>query len=611
MDYVRYIDSPKVDDRIGFMIETYDDKGVLKNPYLINKVTIYRLEHHVSKNELSLETKKFNPELLKAHDQLQEEIRQNPTTDNVERLKNLLTQLDKTADVRKINYANARIVMQTISPLWTYDLKKTHVANIRDNIGIIQGKFLFLWTAKGMREGTYFIQWEWKNAIDGAIHTTEKVFTLYPAEEKIHSVYRHFAPREKYNFLLEKYVPKMYRVQTTPNDRTPEVVRKFNKVVGQMFLELDDLAVGLVDLLDPMFTPEGFLPAIANFFNLELKTTSVTAWRNQIKNAVPLYKKKGTAEGLKQALDKANVKLIKITNLWQVISPYTWVEGFVTEKDIWTNNEVLGHLTKKPLKDAKIEVYLKSSETKEYFSLPENVVYFQETLVPEPKIAVVWNGGAHQPPIELFAGDVVKIRYSYNKMPTDAGSIEGYIEDLPLADQRDETKVRYPIKNWNVKLIEEDDPLFDLVIPERHSFYTPVTYGKTRTTFLYSEKAFNMDTYNGSLYNSNNPCDMDKDFLDPCSGGQSSKFNVHLEFEHVDDEKIMEAKDIITDYSPFHAVLHNMKISSRITDFVLPPAEKITGEVKTKPVGDKVAVNEAIYCQITYKDGTVKKGRVV
>ena len=115
-----------------------------------------------------------------------------------------------------------------------------------------------------------------------------------------------------------------------------------------------------------------------------------------------------------------------------------------------------------------------------------------------------------------------------------------------------------------------------------------------------------------SLYNSINPCDMDKDFLDHCSGGQSSKFNIHLEFNQVDDEKIAEAKEIIIDYSPFHAILHKMKISSRVDDFILPPVEKIKSEVKTKSsTGEKIGCSEAIYCQIKYKDGKIESGRLV
>jgi phage tail P2-like protein len=403
----------------------------------------------------------------------------------------------------------------------------------------------------------------------------------------------------------------MYLVQTTPVDITPRILVNFNKTVAQMFLELDDLAVGLVDMLNPTYIPEGFLPVIANFFNIQLRSSHPAAWRNQIKHAMPLFKKKGTAEGLKTALDKAGIRLLKLTNLWQVVSPYTWTDGFLIEKDI-QSSDIIGFLSKKPITNTELEITIKSSETKEYFLLPNNIIHLQEILVPEHRIAVMWNGSSQNPAIELFKGDIIKVNYKYNKIPETSQSLENYIKTLPLADQRDEVKVRYPVKNWNVKLIEEDDPLFDLLISERHPFQNTVTYGKIRTTFLYSEKAFNMDTYNGSLYNSNNPCDMDKNFLDSCSNGQSSKFNVHLEFEQIDDDKVTEAKEIITDFSPFHAVLHKVKINSNVSDFVVP-VEKIKNEIKNKNTksGDDVGCSEAIYCQIKYKNGKIENGRLV
>lgn len=139
-----------------------------------------------------------------------------------------------------------------------------------------------------------------------------------------------------------------------------------------------------------------------------------------------------------------------------------------------------------------------------------------------------------------------------------------------------------------------------------------VVFGKIRTTFLYSEKVWNMDTYNGSLYNSNNPCDLDKDFLDTCSACQSSKFNVHLEIGQVSDDKILEVMDILKDYMPFHAVLHHMIINSKIVDVVLPPDETIKGNSRDKgKSGEKITTSEAIYCEIKYKDGKKFQGRIV
>ena len=606
MNYVKYTDSPKVEDIVGFELETYDDNGILKNPHLIEKISVYHIEKNSHYNDRSLESKDFNPELEEVYDSLQKVIQLNPSPEGFNKLKSLKTTLNATAKKRWILYSDAKLTMETPSPLWTEDLKIKYIENLKD------GKFLFIWLPKDVREGNYIIKWSWKSTKDGKTKFSEKLFTLYPANQKIKSIYKKFVPREKYNLLFDKYIPSMYRVKTTPNDITPQVLTKLNKAIAQFLLELDDLAVGVIDLLNPTYIPDGFLPVMANMYNLELRSLNPFAWRNQIKHAVPLYKKKGTLEGLREAFDKAGIKLIKLTNLWQVVSPYTWVDGFVIDKDIGANNNIIGTLSRRPLKNEELEIFIKSSNTKEYFLLPPNIVYLQDILVPEPKISVIWNGSINDPIIELFKGDVIKVRYKYNKIPKDAESLEDYIENLPLADQRDEKTVKYPMKNWNVKLIEDDDPLFDLLIPERHAFHNPVTYGKIRTTFLYSEKAFNMDTYNGSLYNSINPCDMDKDFLDYCSGGQSSKFNVHLEFNQVDDEKIKEAKEIIIDYSPFHAILHKMKISSRVDDFVLPPVEKIKSKVKSKPsTSDKVECSEAIYCQIKYKNGKIESGRIV
>lgn len=585
MNYIRYTDSPKTDDVVGFLMETYDDNGLLKNPYVFEQVTIFHIERSGAKrNERFIEMQELPPSL----EGVQAELMR-------------CGQPMKLKSTNRTYYSEAKMILSTIKPLWTEGGK--NLLSRQE-----EGKFLFLWIPKGLREGTYMVRWDWRNSENGKLNSVERLFTLQPANEKISSIYRNFVPREKYNFLFDKYIPPMYRIQTTPHDITPEVLVRFNRSIAQMLLELDDLAVGLVDLLSPTYIPDGFLPAFANFFNIQLRSNNTTAWRNQIKHALPLFKKKGTIEGLSEALDKAGIRLLDLTNLWQVVSPYTWTDGFVIEKD---DAGIVGHLSRRPIEDADLEVSIKSAETEEYFPLPSTVVSLQEILVPEPTIAVMWNA-ANAQNLRVFKGDVIKVSYNYKKIPEDAKTVENYIRSLPLADQRNEAKVKYPMKNWNVKLIEETDPMFDLLITERHPFYNPVTYGKIRTTFLYSEKAFNMDAYNGSLYNSNNPCDMDKDFMDQCSGGQSSKFNVHLEFDNVSDERIEEAKEIIIDYAPFHAVLHSMKVSSRINDFIVPPVEKIKSEVKKLPqAGDKVQYKDEVYCQIKYKDGRVINGRLV
>ena len=117
-----------------------------------------------------------------------------------------------------------------------------------------------------------------------------------------------------------------------------------------------------------------------------------------------------------------------------------------------------------------------------------------------------------------------------------------------------------------------------------------------------------MDTYNGSLRNSVTPCDIDKDFLDECSYGQSSKFNVDLEIENLSDDRIAETKEIIREYSPFHAMLHQMRVTGKVNDFILPPNETVDYLIKGDKSApkDKVDVGENIAYQIRWKDGKVE-----
>ncbi len=604
MNYVNYKNLPKIGDIVGFDLETYDDNGLLKNPYSFEKVNVYFIEKSIHNNERHIDEVNYNSSLLETYEQMRNE-------DGVSEkdLKKLKKRLDETAQITKVYYSDSKLVMSTKGILWEENSKLNKIKNLKYKDKELSGKFLFLWKPLGMREGQHLIRWEWKSTKEGKLKIAEKFFNLYPSADKVTSLYSKFVPREKYEFLMDKYIPKMYRIKTSTKDITPEVMVKLNRAIAQAFLEFDDLAVGLSDLLDPNFIPSDFLSLMANFFNVELKSSSVTAWRSQIRHSIPLFKKKGTFNGLKEALDKSGIRLNNLKNLWQVVSPYTWTDGFVIDKDIGVNKEIIGYLTRKP-KDNNIELHLRSSESNKYFVLDKKFIELQETFVPENRIAVIWNGGNDSDAIELFKGDGIKIKYFYNKIPDDAVSLEGYINSLPLADKRDETKVKYPLKNWNVRLIEEDDPFFKLLITERHPFSNPIVYGKVRTTFLYSEKAFNMDTFNGSLYNSNNPCDMDKDFIDNCSSGQSSKFNIEVEVDTVTNDKIKYIKEIVTDYSPFHAVLNNIKVNSRITDLVLPPEESIKTKIG-KSKGDKVECQENVFCKVKYKDGRTFEGRLI
>ena len=83
-------------------------------------------------------------------------------------------------------------------------------------------------------------------------------------------------------------------------------------------------------------------------------------------------------------------------------------------------------------------------------------------------------------PIILEEGDSIRVLYEVIEVPAGSQSLEDFIRSLPLADQRDERDQEYPLKNWNVRLIEEDDPLFPVAIPTRHPFAADVVWGKNQ-----------------------------------------------------------------------------------------------------------------------------------
>jgi phage tail P2-like protein len=601
----KYTDSPTTNDTIIFDLNTENDDGMFVDPFSVEKVVIFYLEKNTNVNNKKIEKKFYNPDLQKNYEEQKTIVSNFPTLENIKILKDLKTKLEITASTSQLYYKEAQFAMSTPSPLWTIDGKVRNIVNFIDpNKNNIPGRFFFAWLPQdNMREGTYIIRWEWKLEEKGKIKSAEKIFTIVADSKELKHSNLSLPPRDKYDFLLTKYIPAMYFVKTKPNDLTPYVIEKLNKSVSQGFLEIEDMAIKLFTLLDPDCIKTNFLPLLANTFGLTLRSDDTDAWRNQIRGVLGLYKKKGTINGLKQALDKAGITFLKLTNLWQVISNCNWTDGFLIDKDVNLDTQIIGYLTKKPINN-DLTVEIRSNG--KYVTLPKDIISLQEVQAPETKTAVIWEGGNTSPQISLIKDDVIRIKYQYSNISD--SNIEKYIDTLSLADQRDETKIKYPFKNWNIKLIEEDDPLFDLLITERNPFYNPIIFGKIRTTFLYSEKVFNMDTYNGSLYNSNNPCDINKDFIDACHGGRSSKFNIYLEFDNVSDEKIKEAKEIIIDYSPFHAILHNIIISSKTTDYVLPPIESIKTDIKKGKSKEKVTFGETISCKIKYKDGREIEG---
>ena len=269
------------------------------------------------------------------------------------------------------------------------------------------------------------------------------------------------------------------------------------------------------------------------------------------------------------------MKLLRLTNFWQIKSSCFQVDSFFYESKL--NNSFI--LSRKPIVDNSEyapRVFLTKMGSTEPIEL--NFINTIEKDADRPT-KINWISS-----YSLENGDIVRFEYYY-RIPNNEKEklIEDYIKSLPLLDERDEKAVikdaqvfqEYPLKNWNARLIREDDPLLDSIITEKHPFHENLVFGKVRTEFPYSENVYNMEEYNGSIVDSSNPCDIDKDFIDPCSHCRSGKFDIDLEIEGLSSDRILEAKEIISESFPFHAVLKTINIFGSNTEFVTPPIEDL------------------------------------
>jgi hypothetical protein len=613
----RINESPTTDDAILFTLETPGADGLLRAPAKIERIVVSKIEQGRGEQKLSL----VNTALEERFKQLRKEASEDPCQENILRFRDAKYKMD-LATVEQPVYKEA-VPIYTLGakdePIWTPDIqnrvKKTDT----------EGVFEFEWEQQALTQGDYTIQWTWVTQEEEYM-SWQQSFSLSDPRHVLTDKPMRYTPEDKYEMLLNLYTPEMYKARLKTSDITPETLTKLNWVVAKGFTFLEDMANRLLDMTDPGLADESLLPLLANFFNLRLTSEDPTRWRRQILRATQLNKRKGTLMGLTEALDQAGIRLLKITRLWQLVSQYKWTDGFVVKYDQGPVagsepvqvGSVLGKLSRFPYTTNDIEIKIRSTENKkEFVKVPRECIQLVEPLEAGDNYMVIWQGLSHKPPIFLYANDVVLVTYKLQDIPPERALVEDYLLSLPPMDQSEPTDKTYPPKNWNTRVIEDDDPMFDILIKERQPFTEPVVFGKTRTTFLYSEKVYNMDTYDGSLRDSNNPCDIDKEFVDTCSYCQSSKFNADVEIENLSEERVREAVDIIKEYAPFHAQLHFLNISGAINEYIVSPIESVESLatfMKQEQVGPTVAEevidSQEITFTIEYKDGTQERGTV-
>ena len=441
------------------------------------------------------------------------------------------------------------------------------------------GHFEFTWNPVGMREGDYFVCWSWVPKIGQDLFSDNIKFNLNSSNAVSTTSPAHHTAPDKYETLLDRYLPEMYKVMLTDSDRSPDVLKKFNDSIAQGFTALEDIGNQIVDLLDSNAVGEYMMTYLSNTLDVKLKSQDPTLWRRQIKEAVPLYKRKGTLGSLKDSFSQAGMRLISLQNFWQITSPFFIQESFfVSDTDTFK-------LSKKPASVIDhFEIYLIKNNSLETTNVAISKVNVFENEYGESFVQVSgvdFNNCKVGRTSFLCPGDIIKFSYYFNIPSNDLErSVDDHIKNLQLVDEREEKTIvdgqsvlTIPLKNWNVRLLSENDPMVGSILTKRHPFIKNIVFGKIRTEFPYSENVYNMDQYNGSMRDSLDPCDIDKDFLDSCSYCRSGKFDIDLEIENLSDDRISEVREIISENTPFHSIPKTINLYGGQNEFVAPPIE--------------------------------------
>jgi len=573
-------ENPRTTDTILFEIECPGADGCFtSNPYKVDNLIIYYVERDflgTNFGEYEQHTEDEASVTLVAA--AQEAVCDNPTPKNLFLLEQATNLMESRRSSNTFYYKDrtpVKVVGTDIEPAWlSSDTTNAQIENVpEDADGNPQyGHFTYEWNPQGsVREGDYFVCWTWTPNPAGDSLSAHLPFNLDGNPRAVITIPTHITPDDKYSTLLERYLPEMYKSTLSNQDITPETTQLFNEAIADGFTYLEDLTNQIIDLLDANALHESLLMYLSNLFNLKLRSSDPTLWRRQIKEAVPLFKKKGTRQGLEDAFSQAGMTLTKYTQFWQLVSPYTQQESFQYDgtTDVF---ELEKSNVVTPIDDDNFGLWVRYNNDgtydSDYTSVNKSNVTFEvgEDFI----LRMTWVGTA------LEEGDVVRVLYEYNEVPNSSEQqLENYIRALPLIDQRDETDQNFPLKNWNVHLVAEDDALFDILVPVRHTYQDPIVFGFIRTEFPYGENIYNMEEYNGSTRPSLNVCHIGPEFIDPCGACISSSFSVDVAVEELNNDRILEIQDILDEYMPFHAELHAVNLAGEVVEFVQSPVEQM------------------------------------
>lgn len=583
-----YYQNPKVTDTVVFDLYTPDAKCCFSSdPFEVVSIVVYFVERNFVNDSSSFTKNQINNNDLQVkYLEAKQKVCEFPDNkDYATNLKIIERKIlaEASSQFNKIEFDNllpVEVYGSAANPVWFASKSDSILEKVTDaNSDIVFGHFRFKFKKDGLRDGDYFITWKWRPNVSMQTLSSNIYFSLYPNVSKYIAPNNLETNKNKYPNLLNKYLPDVYKNKLSGTDLSPEVLEKFNNACGDSFAYLENLANKISLLIDSNLIPEYFLAYLGNFYRLAFKSNDPVRWRRQIAKAIPNFKSKGTLKGLESVLGDAGIVLKKYNSLYQVYSKHTWNDVFYPIDDQITFN--LSKISQ-PINDKNFAVYLRE-ESGSFEEQPLSSISI-ETI--DNSSILTWLGK------KLKSGYTLKVLYQYKSIKDNMEQVlEDYTRSLPLADLRNDLEILYPPKNWNAKVISEDDLFFNEIIPTKNAFHDLIVFGKIRTEFPYSENVYNMDEYNGSLRDSNYPCDIDKNFLDPCDGYATTLYNLDLEIENLNSERIQEVFNILKEFTPFHSILHSLNYSGYFETINLPPEENVEILITCKVTDNLISGN--------------------
>lgn len=209
--------------------------------------------------------------------------------------------------------------------------------------------------------------------------------------------------------------------------------------------------------------------------------------------------------------------------------------------------------------------------------------------------------------------DLLHISLLQGRVPLDARAAAGlddwlelYVLSMPRADVRridqlrtyslwkkqllageEPTVVPSPRVDHDTRLIDLRDENLKVICGNRQPFPSKVVFGHVRTEVPFGRTVFNTDEFDGSVRPSNDPCDIDESFVEPCSCSPASHVGFVVTVPIAGSVTIDELKEVITEMLPADAVQRFRGFRSTNQDLVPRPQETIAYGVR-KAINDVV-----------------------